>query len=86
MSMPVQLRFLKNRDAVARNLEAAAPGRDQIDLDVRPSFFQLRRQPGSAWLVVSKSAVFDRDFFHRFACLGQLDVTPRDVARKNSMR
>jgi hypothetical protein len=85
VSVPVQLRFLKDRDAVAYDLETATPRRDQLDLGVRPSLRQLRRQPGSAWLVVSKSAVFDRDF-HRFACLSQLDVTHHDVARKNSMK
>ena len=62
MSVAVQLRFLEYRDAVTRYLETPAPRRDQLDLDVGPSLPQLRRQPGSAWLVVSKSAVFDRDF------------------------
>ena len=62
VSVAVQLRFLEYRDAITRYLETSAPRRDQLDLDVGPSLPQLRCQPGSAWPVVSKSAVFDRDF------------------------
>ena len=65
VGVAMKLRFLEDRNTVSRDLEAAPSRRDQLDLDVRPSLSQLRRQPGGAWLVVSKRAVFDRDF-HRF--------------------
>ena len=64
VGMAVQLRLLEDRNTVTDDLEASASRRDQLDLGVGPPLFQLRRQPGSAWLVVSKRTVFDGDF-HR---------------------
>jgi hypothetical protein len=62
--MTASLRLLINRDAVAQNLEASPPRRDQIDRRNRKSLANLGRQTGGPGLVVSERAVFDRDL-HR---------------------
>jgi hypothetical protein len=67
-------RLLEYRNAVAKDLEAPATRRDQLDLHVGVSFLQLSRQTGGSWLVVSNSAVFDADL-HRRSSRMQIDLT-----------
>ena len=69
--MTMKLRFLENRNPVTGHLEAAAAGRDQLDIRIRPFLRELSRQPGSSGLVVSKRAVFDRDL-HRVTVVEEL--------------
>ena len=57
----LQLGLLENRDPVAQHLEPAASRRNQLDLDRRKPVPELSRQTGGSGLVVSKSAVLDRD-------------------------
>lgn len=76
--MAMELRFLENRHPVYYNLKAPTPRRDQIDVRGGPLISELSRQTGGSRLIVSKHAVFDRDF-HR------LDVTHADWTRKNSI-
>ena len=77
-SVAMELRFLKNRNAVYYNLKASTPRRYQLDVRGGPVISELSRQTGGSRLIVSKRAVFDRDFH-------KLDVTHADSTRKNSI-
>jgi prepilin-type N-terminal cleavage/methylation domain-containing protein len=78
LSVSMQLRFLENRRAVGSDLEPPTARRNQLNLRARPPVSELSRQTGSSGLIVSKRAVFDRDFH-------ELDVTHADATRKNSI-
>jgi hypothetical protein len=52
----------EDQRAVHLDLERAARRIQKLDIAVGKGLFQLRRQTGSAWLVVSDDAVFDGDF------------------------
>src|SRR3954464_9086156 len=56
-----QLRFLEDRRAVARDLEASAARRLERDVHAREFLLQLGRQTDGPWLVASNGAVFDFD-------------------------
>jgi hypothetical protein len=60
--VPVELRLLEDRRAVAQDLEPSPAGWDQFYLCRREVVAYLGRQTGGPWFVVSKSAVFDADF------------------------
>ena len=59
--VPSESRFFKNRSFIHDDFEPSAAGWNQLDLRVRIPLPHLSRQTGGSWLVVSKSAVFDRD-------------------------
>jgi hypothetical protein len=56
-----QLRLLVHRRAVHGDLETPAARGDELHLRGRELLFDLGRQTGGAWFVVSNGAVFDRD-------------------------
>jgi hypothetical protein len=58
--VPVELRLLEDRNAVAYHLEAPAGRRKQGDLSVGVLGTNLGRQTGSPRFVASDGAVFDR--------------------------
>jgi hypothetical protein len=59
--VPFELRLLKYRSAIERDLELSAAGRNELDLRLREVFPDLGRQTGGPWLVVSNGAVLYRD-------------------------
>jgi hypothetical protein len=60
--VPLQFRLLEHRSTVAHHLKPSARRGDQLDVGIRELAADLGRQPGGPWLIVSKRAVFDRDF------------------------
>ena len=63
--MSAKLRFLKNRNAIAHDLEPAPFGGPHLDLYVLIAIPDLSRQTGGSRLIVSKSAVLDRNLHCR---------------------
>ena len=59
--VPAKLRFLENRNAIARHFEPAASRRDQLDLRIGPRLPDISRQTDGSRFIISKRAVFDRD-------------------------
>jgi hypothetical protein len=59
--VPTQKRLLEHGRPIARHLKTPAAGRHELDPCLRKRRMELRRQTGSAWLVVSERAVLDRD-------------------------
>jgi hypothetical protein len=55
------LRLLKDRLAIAHDLEPTAARRHHLDLRGRELLANRGRQTDGPWLVVSDRAVFDRD-------------------------
>lgn len=60
--VPAKLRLLENGNAIARHFEPPASRRNQLYLRIRPGLPDLSRQTDGSRLIVSKRAVFDRDF------------------------
>jgi hypothetical protein len=58
------LRLLKDRLAIAHDLEPTAARRHHLDLRGREFLANRGRQTDGPWLVVSDRAVFDRDPHH----------------------
>src|SRR5260221_1343158 len=54
-------RLFENRHSIQHHFEPSAARWNQLDLRVRVPLLRLSRQTGGSWLIVSKSAVFDRD-------------------------
>jgi hypothetical protein len=59
--VPVELRFLKDRDAIADDFEPSLAGRYQLNIRFRVVISELSRQTGGSGLIVSNRAVFDGD-------------------------
>ena len=62
LRVTVKFGFLEYRNAVETHFEPPASRWNQLDSSIGPSRTYLSRQPGGSGLIVSKSAVFDRDF------------------------
>jgi hypothetical protein len=73
--MPLFFRFFKDRNAIAKNLESSAAGRNHLDPGIRKALLQLSRQTGGSGLIVSKRAVLDRDF-HRATLIADIRLNP----------
>jgi hypothetical protein len=64
--VPPELRFLEDRRAVARDLEAPATRRLERDVRAGKLLLQLGRQTDGPWFVASNGAVLDFDVHHLF--------------------
>jgi hypothetical protein len=67
LSVTLEFGLLEDRNAILENLEPPAGARLELEVGVGKVLPELGRQTGGPGLVVSESAVFDRDHHESFS-------------------